>query len=664
VLAAIWLLIWLVPWEDWLGFNWLRLGASMVLFAAPGAIFSMLLIRDRFELPLHLLSGLALSVFGVSVLGLLGRAFQLPFNYIKPAFVLIGLIGFITIHLRSRSTGQWHKPAQIPLTTMLALAVIIVASALTTLQDRFGGDDLSYLANLTNWQHAQPLNFNENIFGTSNPDKLRFWLAMFPMNLAFLSEISNLHGLLLLGFYLEPLLIAVAVLAIYFFYRHWLRSENQAVAALALHFAFFFMLQSGQQIGPSIFWRLSEDKSFTAFILAPLLFIAIFNLMEEFNLRHGVFSLLIGWGLALTHPIILAYCLFIIGVASAILLISMKEYKKLGIVIVLVGAIVAPAAPLRFIDAPTAPKAYDLDSALKFGPGIVKTRIYYIEGTPFYGFHPQRVQITLNEPKDNPFEIFFSWSYLWLVLIGLLWSFFNFKRRQAAPFIAGSALLVLLCLIPYTGWLVGKFVTARMLWRAPWLLPIGGFGTVLLNEFINFFWKKSGNRQKPSSELISLIIILSASLLLIWQFSTNGFRIRISWQSFEALDEYKVELSRLAEAGEYLEANIESPSIFIADPRVMSLLPGLSSKADVVLFRTAKFSSAYIPEPIERADIATVMHNITPIDRRVDILRRFKIKYIFTHSGLIKTSYANYPELFSVRQAGEFWLIEFHDNQP
>jgi len=661
---VIWLLIWLVPWADWLGSNWLRLGASIVLFMAPGAIFSMLLVRDRFELPLHLLSGLAISVFGVSVLGLLGRVFQLPFSYIKPVFVFTGLIGLIVIHVRSRSTEAWAKPTQIPLTTLLILAVVIVASVLTTLQDRFDGDDFSNLANLTNWQHAKPLNFNENIFGTGNLDKLRFWLAMFAMNLAFLSEISALHGLLLLGFYLEPLLMAVAVLIIYFFYKQWLHSENQAVAALAFHFAFFFMLQDTQQIGPSVFWRLSEDKSFAAFILAPLFFIAIFNLMEEINLRHGVFSLFIGWGLALTHPIILAYCLFIIGVSSAIWLIPSKEYKKLWILMILIVTIVAPVAPLRFIETPSAPDTYDLDSALEASPAIQQTRIYYIEGTSFYGFHPQRIQIQPYAPRDNPLEIFFSWSYLWLTSIGLLWSFFNFRRRQTAPFIAASALLVLICLFPYTGWLVGKFVTARMLWRAPWLLPIGGFGTVLLSEFINFLLKKSGSRQKSSGELISLITVLSASLLLIWQFSTNGHRIKIQWQSFEALNEYKTELSRLAWAGEYLEVNIESPSLFIANPSIMNFLPGLSSKADIVLFRSPKFSGTYIPDPIELEDITIVIHNATSIDQRVDILKRFKIKYIFADKGYLKNFYANYPELFSVRKVDKFWLIEFHDNKP
>ena len=60
-----------------------------------------------------------------------------------------------------------------------------VFAVLVNLQNRFAGDDLSYLAYLTTWLHADPLNFHEVVFGSGGVDAVRFWMAMFPMVTAF-----------------------------------------------------------------------------------------------------------------------------------------------------------------------------------------------------------------------------------------------------------------------------------------------------------------------------------------------------------------------------------------------------------------------------------------------------------------------------------------------
>jgi hypothetical protein len=99
--------------------------------------------------------------------------------------------------------------------------------------------------------------------------------------------------------------------------------------------------------------------------------------------------------------------------------------------------------------------------------------------------------------SENPVQTFFSWSYLWLLVLGLVWAIFNLRKKIIAPFIAATSLLVLLCGIPYTGWLVGYFVSAGMLWRSPWLLPIGLIGIVLFAELLNFFLQKGSASVQP-----------------------------------------------------------------------------------------------------------------------------------------------------------------------
>src|SRR6185436_11263099 len=113
-----------------------------------------------------------------------------------------------------------------------------------------------------------------------------------------------------------------------------------------------------------------------------------------------------------------------------------------------------------------------------------------------------------------------SWSYLWLLGIGFLWSLPKLKRQENTvdSFIAASSLLVMLCAIPYTGWLMGYFVSARMLWRSPWLFPIGLVGVNLMADIINIVlskvtivFQREASTQKAIFASVLVISILSIS---------------------------------------------------------------------------------------------------------------------------------------------------------
>src|SRR5215216_3844052 len=226
LLTLPWILLWLLPWALWLdALPWVRLGISILVFAAPGIGLSLLLLGKQLNLATHVVSGLAISVLLVGSLGLLGRLLNLPFSYIKPVFALTGLIVLILLMIHSRFEPQFYKPKRFSMITLALLLSMFVLGITTNLRSRFGGDDLSYLAHLTNWQHAQPLGFQDVVFGIGNLDPIRFWFAMLPMNWAFLAEISNLHGLLLLGIYLEPYLVVIAILTIYSVYEDFLKEE-------------------------------------------------------------------------------------------------------------------------------------------------------------------------------------------------------------------------------------------------------------------------------------------------------------------------------------------------------------------------------------------------------------------------------------------------------
>ncbi len=442
-------------------------------------ILSVLLARDRFSLPGHFSIGVAFSVLLVGILGFAGRVFHWPFEYVKVLFALSGLIATYALSRYFAWDRHFYKPTKFSSTTLILFLFMVVFGILANFHSRHSVDDLSYLAYLTNWQHAQHLDFREVIYGVGTADSIRFWFGMFPISLAMIAEISHIHGLLLVGFYLEPFLITFAFLALYNLYEDFLPSQNQAIAALLMQFTFLFLIRQQHRF---FFEQLSEDKVFAAFVLAPVFFLSIRYFLQSFHWRSGLFFFLSGLSLTLTHPIILAYSVFIVGVYATLETIIRKEYRKTVVIAFILAIIIAPSATLRFIDERwvdqnilglkpglTMPDTFNLDAVQDSFE--IENLISYVEGTPFYGFNLDGIRIATNRAPQHPLLVFLSWSYLWILGIGLLWSIFNLKTFAVAPFIAATSLLVSLGAIPYTGWLLGYFVSARMLWRIPWMLP-------------------------------------------------------------------------------------------------------------------------------------------------------------------------------------------------
>ena len=160
VFGLLWVLLWVLPWADWLHSNWLCLGISIGIFIVPGMIISMLLMNNRLSLFGHISSGIAVSVFLISALGLLGRLLHYPFDLIKPLFLLVGLGGIVKLDQCYRFGKPLYKSDSYPILVLVLLLLIIVVGVVIVIVDvRFGGDDQTYLAYVTNFQHAHPLNF-------------------------------------------------------------------------------------------------------------------------------------------------------------------------------------------------------------------------------------------------------------------------------------------------------------------------------------------------------------------------------------------------------------------------------------------------------------------------------------------------------------------------
>jgi hypothetical protein len=305
---------------------------------------------------------------------------------------------------------------------------------------------------------------------------------------------------------------------------------------------------------------------------------------------------------------------------------------------------------------------FDLESALVEDPDMnpIGDRISYIEGTPFYGFNLDKIKIQIREETPQSWLAFIlSWSYLGILILGFLWSLSKIKEQDnvTAPLITASSTLVLLSAIPYTGWLVGYFVSARMLWRTPWLFPIGLVGAILIKNMINGILPKMTVKSHRENIARNTTVIAALAVCTTLVIYSSSYQSPTSSSSLKELHNYRVKLEELAATGNYIETNNEEPSIFLASDEMMNYLPGLSSKAKVVFFRSPIFT----PHPVNRSDLREVLstNEYFPIKRRMKVLSRYDVKYILIEDTSIQKYYAAYPRFFNVKKIGDYWLIEY-----
>ena len=669
-LTLAWILAWALPWVLWIeSFPWIRLGISVLILIIPGFMLSLLLVGRRLTIPAHITSGLAISIFTVGLFGLLGRKFHLPFTFIKITFMLFGLVCLLLSTRFSLSGKQFYKQKKNSITTVVILLFTMIIGFAITLKGGLELDDFSYMGYLTTWQHSQALDFKDVFFGLDDVGQIRFWLAMLPMSQALLSEISGIHGLLLIGYYLEPVLVVLAILAAYNLYDGFLHAKERAALALLLHFTILLLSEPGDLF----FHHLTQDKAFAAFILAPTFFLAARCFLGSFTLRCSIYFLLIGFSLTLTHPIMLAYSVFTIALYTIIVTRMAKDNKKLGVVLALLVVIIFPVGLLRFISIPWVsryifglettlqqPGSFDFESASNSRD--VQELVSNIEGTPFYGFNPHRIQFVPPTGVETGLWIFISWTYLYILILGLVWSLFNLKRNNVAPFIFAVSLPILLALIPYTGWLMGYFVSARMLWRAPWLYPVGLTTAVLAVELFKVIEHRmlASRKSKVHIEFVGRILI---SLLCLKLFL--GHPVIKSDGKMSLLphrENYTARLADLSNLGDYLEVNVEKPSIFLAPQDLMYYLPGLSSKAKVVFFRAERFNL----RPIDEQQLESVFSNNkrTSMAQRMEILVEHNVQYILVKDDYLRAFYSEDPHFTNITNVGNFGVFEFSETTP
>jgi hypothetical protein len=195
--------------------------------------------------------------------------------------------------------------------------------------------------------------------------------------------------------------------------------------------------------------------------------------------------LLIGLGLTFTHPITLFFACVISGGLTLFSWIVAKT--RLQVILQLVAIFVIsllPYALIRFSDIPsrTGMPFNGEQASETFQPDTYVNVVSKV----FYGLNPGVLKFIDLIPEDAAFQLF-RWTPVFLAAAAGIIALLNYRKGPLYWYVLTCVLLVFFAAVPYTGWIIGQFVSARVVARASfgcfetgwqgdvWLMDLGRF---------------------------------------------------------------------------------------------------------------------------------------------------------------------------------------------
>ena len=653
-----WIVLWVVLWKNILSFesnlyvifivDMLKLGVALGMFILPGALLYVLLRQENdplFDDPWGILPiGFALSVTIIAMIGILGRLLGFSFVLVKTIFMLVGLgelilLVFFKPNFAMRKEYFFELFRNIFENIPLLLALIL-ATSMTFNEYLFFIDDTTYLAYSTNWQYAAHLGFNNIVHQVNLVEHERFWLALYPMGQALLSDLSGVPGILLFSNYLELFLVPMAVITAYWFACVLGLSRRAAgLSALIQILLYTWMIGESWPVGFWFFLNLIEDKVSAVFLLAPVFFVFVLKFLQAPVRNNVALVFLIGIGLVLTHPVILFFsCAIAAGLGVFSWLAKRTGWREMWQLAVVFFALLLPYLAMRLY-------AHPSQSGITFDAESVSTtfqveRYVNVVNDVFYGLNSEVLKFFDIPPENSmhsAFQIFRLFPVILALIAGIL-AFIRLKDGALYWYILTCVLLVAFATIPYTGWILGYFVSARLISRASWFSPLGLAGVLVFRSIIDclmagpvfgkfirsYVYKIKRTTGLSAGILVSLVFMVIMLVVTVLPRATPYFKV---------LDYYW----QLSQIGAYIDRNTnEATTVIALDYWDIQMLPGVSAHANLISFREEKEFNPHnyffsIEEIHERMDASNIIRSVDatiPAGKRCAIMDKYDVRFV------------------------------------
>lgn len=617
--------------------------AALLLLLVPGLLVARWFLNDYF-------SGVALVpvgfVLGVGTFALLAVPMLIldasleAYLWTSGTLVVVSLIVAALVAFTGFRPGGEAEPLVSDRGGVMWAPFVVLVGALTyvariTAPSSYG-DIWVYLAWVRAYMGPGGLGAAEPFFGGEvglSRAKINGWLV----EQAALSKVSGVDPIDFVFSYLNPVLVAVALLAFYALARVLLRSERAALFCGCLY-ALFFLVHLGQSrftFGGEFVQRLPEDKLATKFLFLPLALAFAAAFLDGGGKRYfGCFAFMLCAVLTI-HPIGFA----IIGLSMAgfgILHLASNPKSRAawtrvsamgltGVIVLVLPAVLIPVFTGRPLTDVLA------DSDINSGdPDVLRNMVFV---------SPERARIF--EFADGSYMMhpsllldpFLAVAFLASVPF-LLW---RVERSIAAQLLLGTMLLTTFAVYvpPVTTLLGDELVLPGQIWRLAWPIPLAALLAFGWLAWWAIAW--IGDRANLLRLVLPPLVVVVLSVAAV----------PLAQDGMKTILDHK-EGSR--EAGFYpvdplypwFRDEISSPTVVLASDLLGARIPAYSPEANVVSRRGGLVLNALprlekrVPGQIEVPQGAVDVRDFfsgTTLGRGKEILRRHDVDLVMVETG-------------------------------
>lgn len=651
LLVSVGAVVLLVPMRDALeGFPLVAFAAAFVLFMAPGVLLSHWLSRDD-------VSGIAVApvgfVISAGIFGLLGVPALITHQSIETYLwaAAATLAAFLAVAawrtLRARTpAAKGDDVPDVPsagwLWAPFALLGGVLAFVATRRVPNRNDDIWAYLSWVRDFASADRLALREPYFGERTDEFARVQLSGWLLEQAALSRVSGLDTIEMVLRYFTPMLVVLALLAVYALARTILKSERAAVlcgSVYALFHIVFIDLTSVHNIGMDLAIRISEDKQAARFLILPiaLLFAALF--VENRRWRYlGLFAFLC-WAMVAVHPVVLAdigLCMLGFGLVH-VAVNSRRRAAWTGmaaLALALWSVAVGPALLLFTAESPLA-VLYSSDIN-EMPPEVIKNTVFITDAWKHiyefddgsYIMHPSLIL--------NP-------VILWTYLLGVPFLLLRIRTSLAAQLLFGGlAVVTVVVYVPPVATFVGEeLVGPNLIYRLAWPIPLLALLTAgwMASEGLRYaeaLLNRAGVGRGVTRFLpLGLVAVLVAAATPL--------------TAEKAVDAYGESLVSLSSDYHpdpiypWMRDNIEEPSVLLARDAASTAVPAYSASMNVVSFRSDAWirdrerlerrAGEKIDIPQRSLDVRSFFFGAELETEGYEIMRRHEVDYLMVTVG-------------------------------
>ena len=623
---------------------WMRVAFAGVLFVLPGGfIFSLIPVRDSWNIIDFAGYGFAISLVLMGILGLLARTLHWTFDLIEIfwyGLIILGLIAF-SLKMKNRSA----RLAKFSASSKALLAIILVQVLLFAYSGVFviNLDQHTYNAEVTNFLREEPLDWLEIYYDTGNLISDRFYLSYWTLAQSLMVDISGVH-ILQAQLMINGLMVLLTTVAIYIFARNLGHDPKMALIIVLLSLLCYSVLtQNGRQAGAQFFRRPIQDKLVAGFVLAPIT-ISTAYICAVSRRRFAYIGFALSFlSMMFAHVMMAGFVLVAIGIWCLVRLVLDKQGRLNAIVIGLIAAVIFSPAVLLRLNTDT--------SIYNYGDETVSARqkVLVDEESGFYIIHPN-VAGTL------------TYTLLLLVSAAIV-----LRARMRKPFNNESMLMLALALtagiglIPYTAWIYGRLVSIPHIIRVLWLLPYGYMLSFVLQTGWDILCSYNPRirdktrwlqQDKVVIPFLSLTILVTVILLNV-QRSVDFSRDIVS--AFEREEE-------LLEVAEYIESKHDERVWVLGSPDYRNVIPSISSKAITLSHFNSLRMILHSGISQEQAamqidDNLHFFNSYVSLEEKLSIIDKYDIDYL-----LFDPKYSHMMDMLFDFEAGRFELVYAQDS--